>query len=34
MNVGVFILAILTNFTVLQRSLYVYSKTEKKETEA
>jgi archaetidylinositol phosphate synthase len=34
MNVGVFILAILTNFTVLQRSLYVYSKSEKKETEA
>jgi phosphatidylglycerophosphate synthase len=34
MNVGVFILAILSNFTVLQRSLYVYGKSKKKETEA
>jgi archaetidylinositol phosphate synthase len=34
MNVGVFILAILSNFTVLQRSLYVYRKSKKKETEA
>ena len=34
MNVGVFLLAILSNFTVLQRSLYVYCKSKKKETEA
>jgi archaetidylinositol phosphate synthase len=34
MNVGVFILAILSNFTVLQRSLYIYRKSKKKETEA
>jgi archaetidylinositol phosphate synthase len=34
MNAGVFILAILSNFTVLQRSLYVYRKSKKKENEA
>jgi archaetidylinositol phosphate synthase len=34
MNVGVFILAILSNFTVLQRSLYVYRKSKKRENEA
>ena len=34
MNIGIFILAILSNFTVLQRSLYVYGKSKKKETEA
>lgn len=34
MNVGVFLLAILSNFTVMQRSLYVYGKSKKKETEA
>ena len=32
MNVGVIILAILSNLTVLQRSLYVYTKSKKKET--
>jgi archaetidylinositol phosphate synthase len=34
MNVAIFILAVLSNFTVLQRSLYVYRKSKKKETEA
>ena len=33
MNVGVFLLAILSNLTVLQRSLYVYGKFKKKGTE-
>jgi archaetidylinositol phosphate synthase len=31
-NVGIILLAILSNLTVLQRSLYVYGKTKKKET--
>jgi len=31
-NVGVILLAILSNLTVLQRSLYVYGKSKKKET--
>jgi archaetidylinositol phosphate synthase len=34
MNAGVFILTILSNLTVLQRSLYVYRKSKKKENEA
>lgn len=33
MNIAVILLAILSNLTVLQRSLYVYGKTKKKETE-
>lgn len=33
MNVGVILLAVISNLTVLQRTLYVYSKTKKKETE-
>jgi archaetidylinositol phosphate synthase len=33
MNVGVILLAVISNLTVLQRSLYVYRKTKKKETE-
>lgn len=32
MNVGVILLAILSNLTVLQRGLYVYGKSKKKET--
>ena len=32
MNVGVILLAILSNLTVLQRGLYFYGKTKKKET--
>jgi archaetidylinositol phosphate synthase len=32
MNIGVTLLAILTNLTVLQRSLHVYGRTRKKET--
>lgn len=32
MNVGVILLAILSNFTVLQRGLYVYGKSKKKES--
>jgi len=32
MNVGIILLAILANLTVLQRSLYVYGKSKKKET--
>jgi archaetidylinositol phosphate synthase len=34
MNVGIILLAILSNLTVLQRSLHVYGKTKKKETES
>jgi archaetidylinositol phosphate synthase len=33
MNIGIILLAVLSNLTVLQRSLYVYGKTKKKETE-
>jgi archaetidylinositol phosphate synthase len=33
MNVGIVLLAILTNLTVLQRSLHVYGRARKKETE-
>lgn len=33
MNIGVILLAILSNLTVLQRSFYVYGKSKKKETE-
>jgi archaetidylinositol phosphate synthase len=33
MNVGIIVLAILSNLTVLQRSLYVYGKSKKKEAE-
>jgi archaetidylinositol phosphate synthase len=33
MNIGIILLAVLSNLTVLQRSLYVYSKSKKKETE-
>jgi archaetidylinositol phosphate synthase len=33
MNIGIILLAILSNLTVLQRSLYVYGKSKKKETE-
>lgn len=33
MNAGVILLAVISNLTVLQRTLYVYSKTKKKETE-
>jgi hypothetical protein len=30
MNAGVILLAVLTNLTVVQRSLYVYGKTKRK----
>ena len=33
MNIGVILVAVLSNLTVLQRSLYVYGKLKKKETE-
>jgi archaetidylinositol phosphate synthase len=33
MNIGIILLAVLSNLTVLQRSLYVYGKTKKKENE-
>lgn len=33
MNIGIILLAVLSNLTVLQRSLYVYDKSKKKETE-
>ncbi len=32
LNVGVILVAVLANFTVLQRALYVYGKTKKKES--
>ncbi len=34
MNIGIILLAVLSNLTVLQRSLYVYGKSKKKETES
>jgi len=34
MNISIILLAILSNLTVLQRSLYVYGKSKKKETES
>ena len=33
MNIGIILLAVLSNLTVLQRSLYVHGKSKKKETE-
>jgi archaetidylinositol phosphate synthase len=33
MNIGIILLVVLSNLTVLQRSLYVYGKSKKKETE-
>lgn len=34
MNIGIILLAVLSNLTVLQRSLYVYGRSKKKETES